>query len=168
MREKRHNILFNLLFFQLSFFLILFSYSCDLPVEVAMPVPEPDLPDDHREETPDYWWETFCNTQEAVLKNGKGIRFFPGKIVQKDDSDIYFENDKFYSGKERGKIATVGDQGYMSLCDINYPEEGYSDSCKIVRRYVYMYYHIDIRAEIRVIFFRESEEVKFIFHVRID
>lgn len=154
MRGKRNNILFNVLFFLISFFLILFSYSC-------IGAGSPDL-------SIEPWAETSCETQEAVLKNGEGVILTTGEIVQKDYSDIYFENDKFYSGKERGKIATVGDQGYMRLCDINYPEEGYSDSCKIVKRHVYMYNHIDIRAEIRVISFRESEEVKFIYHVRID
>ena len=127
-----------------------------------LPYP-PDLPT----ETPP------CETQEKRLQNGEGIVFSSGEIVQKDQSDkydIYFQNDKLFCKREKGGIATVGDQGRRSLCDINYPVWGYCDCCEIVVRHVYMFesYYENIRAEIRVYFYRESEEVRISYHVRRD
>jgi len=114
-----------------------------------------------------------CETQEKILRNREGIVFSSSEIVQKDQSDrydIYFQNDKFFSRKKMGGIATVGDQGSRRLCDINYPACGYCDCSKIVERHVYLYesYNDNIRAEIRVLSFIESEEVKISYHVRRD
>ena len=151
MSKKIYNLLSIVLFLLVSIFYILFSYSCVGFTPGELPYGERQIP---------------CEIQEALLNNGEGIIFSIGKKVQKDGSDIYFENNKFYCRK--GEIATVGDQGYKSLCDINYPEKGYSGSCEIKEMHVYIFNHTDIRAEIRIILFRESEEVKFRYHVRMD
>ena len=114
-----------------------------------------------------------CDVQEVILKNGHGIAFANGKIIQDIETesyDIYFKSDKFYVKRKEGGIATVGNQGNKILCDINYPVYGYCDYIRIRKKWVYLYESHDenIRAEIRVKSFKKSEEVEISYHVRIE
>lgn len=109
-----------------------------------------------------------CETQEIILKSGDGIIFETAEIAKKDDSDIFFEDDKFFCSKSKGRIAAAGDQGNKSLCDINYPLWGYCDSIIIKLNHVYLYESAgsSFRAEIRVKLFKKSIEVIVSYHVR--
>jgi len=138
------------------------TMSIDLPYPPP-PTPKPEEPPP----TPP------CDIQEVVLKNGKGIAFSNGKIIhniEEESYDIYFKNEKFYVKKKKGGIATLGDQGNISLCEINYPAYGYCDCIKIIENHVYLYesYTDNILSEIRVKSFEKSKEVKISYHVRME
>jgi len=112
-----------------------------------------------------------CPTKEKALKDGEGINFEKNEIVQKDQSyeyDIYFQGEFFYAKSGAGEIATVGNKGTQSLCDINYPEEGYIDHIKVVDNNVYLFVSRQrpLRAELRVLSLKEKEKVTICYHVR--
>jgi hypothetical protein len=94
--------------------------------------------------------------------------FSSGDIVEKEAADIYFQDDHLYSRRAKGGISSVGEQGSISLCNINYPPYGYCDCSLIGENHVYIYesYHDDIHAEIRIKSFKPGEKVEIVYHVR--
>lgn len=109
-----------------------------------------------------------CKTSYVTLSNGQGLIFKSGDIVEENEADIHFKENKLYTRRGKGGIASVGNQGNRSLCDVNYPPDGYCDCSLIGGNHVYIYesYHDDIHAEIRIKSFKPGEKVEIVYHVR--
>ncbi len=150
------------------------EYSYDLPVPEPRqqpPRPEPKMPP-KVEPKPDLSIQPQnCPTEENDLQQGQGIGFDSNTIVKIDQSvayDVCFSGGCLKTRKGEGEIVTVGDKGAQSLCDINYPVDGYVDSIRAVENHVYLFVSkkSSMRVEIRVTSLNDSDKVAICYHQR--